>query len=133
MKNSIPGLLGINEKHSTPDIPVFEKDLGDSWGHAEIDRTVTINKNLNPKQKAAAAEHEKLHIMQMRQGKTWYDSKNVYFKPEKDEPIQVYKRVGDGMIIKGQKVEYGDTKNPIEKEVYNKTKVYPTKIKQYAK
>ena len=47
MKSSIPGLLGVNEKHSTPDVPVFEKDLGESWGHADMDRTITINKNLN--------------------------------------------------------------------------------------
>ena len=129
MKSSISGLLGINEEHSTPDIPVFEKNLKGTWGYAELDRTVTINSKLNKKQKADAAEHEKLHVLQMRQGKTWYDSNNVCFKPEKNEPIQVYKRVADGMIIKGQKIKYGDPDNPIEKEVYNKTKVYPTKIK----
>ena len=32
MKNSIPGLLGINKKHSTPDTPVFEKNLGECLG-----------------------------------------------------------------------------------------------------
>lgn len=65
----------------------------------------------------------------MRSGRSWYDNNNVYFKPKKDEPIQVFKRVGDGMIIKGKKMKYGDPNNPIEKEVYDKTKVYPTKIK----
>ena len=129
MKSSIPGLLGINEEHSTPDTPVFEKKLGSSWGHAEMDRTITINKDLNDKQKADVVEHEKEHIIQMRSGRSWYDNNNVYFKPKKDEPVQVFKRVGDGMIIKGKKMKYGDPNNPIEKEVYDKTKVYPTKIK----
>jgi hypothetical protein len=129
MKNSIPGLLGINEKHSTPDTPVFEKNLGESWGYADIDRTITINKNLNEKQKADAVEHEKEHINQMRSGRSWYDQNNVYFKPNKNEPVQVYKRVGDKMIVKGNAMDVGHPDNPIEKEVYNKTKVYPTKIK----
>jgi hypothetical protein len=129
MKNSIPGLLGINEKHSTPDTPVFEKDLGGAWGFAEMDRTITINKKLNEQQKADAVEHEKEHVNQMRSGRSWYDQNNVYFKPNKDEPVQVYKRVGDKMIVKGNAMDVGHPDNPIEKEVYNKTKVYPTKIK----
>jgi len=77
MKTSIPAMLGMNEKYSTPDVPVFEKNLGKAWGYADLDRTVTINKNLNDKQKEQAVRHEKLHVLQMRQGKTWYDSKNV--------------------------------------------------------
>tara|TARA_Y100001938_G_scaffold137968_1_gene202847 strand:- start:337 stop:741 length:405 start_codon:yes stop_codon:yes gene_type:complete len=130
MNSDIHGLLGLNKKHSTPDTPVFEKNLGQSWGYAEMDRTVTINKKLSNKQKDEAVKHEKLHVLQMRQGKTWYDTNNVYYKPKKNQPIEVYKRVGNGMIIKGKKVDFGDPKNnPIEKEVYNKTKYYPKKIK----
>ena len=34
MKSSIPDMLGMNEEHSTPDVPVFEKDLGKAWGYA---------------------------------------------------------------------------------------------------
>jgi hypothetical protein len=130
MKNSIPGLLGINEKHSTPDTPVFEKDLGESWGHADMDRTITINKNLNEKQKADAVEHEKLHVLQMRSGRSWFDGNNIYHKPKKDEPIQAYKRVGDNMIVKGNAMKVGDPENPVEKEVYSITKKFATKIKK---
>jgi hypothetical protein len=130
MKNSIPGLLGINEKHSTPDTPVFEKDLGQSWGHAEMDRTITVNKNLNEKQKKDAVEHEKQHILQMRSGRSWYDNNNIYHKPKKDEPIQVYKRVGNKMIVKGHAMDVGDPSNPVEKEVYSITKKFATKIKK---
>ena len=48
---------------------------------------------------------------------------------KKNEPVQVFKRVGDKMIVKGNAMDVGHPDNPIEKEVYNKTKVYPTKIK----
>ena len=130
MKNSISGLLGINEKHSTPDTPVFEKKMGNTWGVADMDRTITINKDLNEKQKDHAVEHEKEHILQMRSGKSWFDGNNVYHKPEKDSPIQAYKRVGSKMIVKGNAMEIGDPKNPVEKEVYDKTGVYATKIKK---
>ena len=41
----------------------------------------------------------------------------------------MFKRVGDKMIVKGNAMDVGHPDNPIEKEVYNKTKVYPTKIK----
>ena len=66
----------------------------------------------------------------MRSGKAWYDSNNVYHKPEKDEPIQVYKRVGNKMIVKGKAMEIGSPDNPVEKEVYDQTGVYATKIKK---
>ena len=128
MKTDIPELLGINEKHSTPDTPVFEKNLGGSWGYADMDRTITINSKLNEKQKKEAVKHEKLHVMQMRKGEAWFDSNNVYHQPKKDEPIQVYPRVGNGMIVKGKVMKLGDPNNPIEKPVYNKTKFFPTKI-----
>jgi len=131
MKSSIPDMLGINEKHSTPDTPVFEKDLGSNiWGYAQSNRSITINKNLNEKQKEQAVEHEKKHVVQMRSGKAWYDSNNVHHKPEKDKPIQVYKRVGNKMIVKGKAMEIGSPDNPVEKEVYDQTGVYATKIKK---
>jgi len=128
MKTNIPELLGINEELSTPDIPVFEKNLGSAWGYTNMDRTIHINKKLNDQQKEKAVEHEKLHVMQMRSGEAWFDSNNVYHHPKKDEPIQVYPRVGNGMIVKGKVMKFGDPNNPIEKPVYNKTKFFPTKI-----
>tara|TARA_R100001509_G_scaffold12275_2_gene6338 strand:+ start:250 stop:651 length:402 start_codon:yes stop_codon:yes gene_type:complete len=128
MRSSISGLLGINEKFSTPDVPVFEKNLSDSWGYADMDRTITINSKLNEKQKADAVEHEREHVLQMRKGEAWYDQNNIYHKPKNNEAIQVYKRVGEGMIVKGMKMELGDPNNPIEKPVYEKTKTYPTKL-----
>mgnify|MGYP001198059151 FL=1 len=130
MKSSVPKLLGINEKHSTPDIPVFEKNLGNTWGQADINRTVTVNSKLNEKQKADAVEHEKLHVMQMRQGKTWYDNNNVYHKPTLGSPILKYKRVGDKMLVGGKPMDVGDPKNPIEKEIYKQTGVYAKPIKR---
>ena len=102
MKTNIPGLLGMNEEHSTLDIPVFEKNLGKAWGYADMDRTVTINSKLNEDQKEEAVKHEKLHVMQMKKGEAWFDSNNVYHQPKKDEPVQVYPRVGNGMIVKGE-------------------------------
>ena len=130
MKSSIPGLLGVNEKHSTLDVPVFEKDLGKAWGYADLDRSITINKNLDENQKEQAVRHEKLHVLQMRQGKTWYDSKNVYHKPTKGSPILKYKRIGNKMLVGGKPMHVGDPKNPIEKEVYAQTGEYPTPIKK---
>ena len=128
MKTDIPGLLGINEKLSTPDVPVFEKNLGNSWGYADMDRTVTINSKLNEDQKKEAVKHEKLHVLQMRTGEAWFDNNNVYHHQKKDEPIQVYPRVGNGMIVKGKVMKLGDPNNPIEKPVYSKTGYKPTKL-----
>ena len=128
MKTNIPGLLGINEEHSTLDIPVFEKNLGGQWGYADMDRTITINSKLNEKQKTDAVEHEKEHILQMRKGEAWYDQNNIYHKPKHDEAIQIYKRIGDGMMIKGKVIPNGHKDNPIEKPVYNKTGKTPTKL-----
>jgi len=128
MKTNIPGLLGINEELSTPDVPVFEKNLGKAWGYADMDRTVTINSKLNEDQKEEAVKHEKLHVMQMRKGEAWFDSNNVYHQPKKDEPVQVYPRVGNGMIVKGKVMSIGDPENPIEKPIYNKTNYFPTKL-----
>ena len=128
MKTDISGLLGLNEKHSTLDIPVFEKNLGGDWGYADMDRTITINSKLNEKQKDEAVKHEKLHVMQMKTGEAWFDSNNVYHQPKKDEPIQVYPRVGNSMIVKGEKIAIGDPKNPIEKPIYDKTGFFPTKL-----
>ena len=125
MKTNIPGLLGLNEEHSTIDTPVFEKKLSSkTWGWADMDRTITINKKLNDKQKADAVEHEKLHVLQMRQGEAWFDINNVYHKPKKDESIQVYPRVGNGMVVKGKVIKLGDPNNPIEKPIYSQTKKY---------
>jgi hypothetical protein len=128
MKTNIPGLLGMNEEHSTLDIPVFEKNLGKAWGYADMDRTVTINSKLNEDQKEEAVKHEKLHVMQMKKGEAWFDSNNVYHQPKKDEPVQVYPRVGNGMIVKGEVISIGDPENPIEKPIYNKTNYFPTKL-----
>ena len=101
MKTNISGLLGLNEEHSTIDTPVFEKNLGsETWGWADMDRTITINKKLNDQQKADAVEHENEHVLQMRSGEAWFDGNNVYHHPDKSEPIQTYARVGDGMIVK---------------------------------
>ena len=130
MKSSIPDMLGMNEEHSTPDVPVFEKDLGKAWGYANLDRTVTINSKLNEDQKEEAVKHEKLHVMQMRKGEAWFDSNNVYHKPTKGSPILKYKRIGDKMLVGGKAMHVGDPKNPIEKEVYEQTGEYPTPIKK---
>ena len=128
MKTNIPGLLGLNEEHSTPDIPVFEKNLGGSWGYADMDRTVHINSKLNEKQKKEAVDHEREHIFQMRSGEAWFDSNNVYHHPNKSEPIQTYKRIGNGILVKDKVIPNGNLQNPIEKPVYNKTGFKPTKL-----
>ena len=93
-------------------------------GAKVFEKHFTINKNLNEKQKDHAVEHEKLHILQMRSGRSWYDNNNIYHKPKKDEPIQVYKRVGNKMIVKGNAMGVGDPKNPVEKEVYSLRQFY---------
>jgi hypothetical protein len=128
MKTNIPGLLGINEELSTPDVPVFEKNLGKAWGYAKMDRTIDINSKLNDKQKKDAHEHELLHVMQMRSGEAWYDNNNVYHHPDKSKPIQVYQRIGGGMLVNGKIIKVGDPNNPIEKPIYNKTGKHAAKI-----
>ena len=128
MKTDIPGLLGINEELSTPDIPVFEKNLGGAWGYTNMDRTIHINKKLNDQQKEKAVEHEKLHVMQMRSGEAWFDSNNVYHQPDKSKPIQTYLRIGNGILVKGKVIPNGHSENPIEKPVYKKTGFKPTKL-----
>ena len=124
MRSSIPEILGINEELSTPDVPVFEKNLGKAWGYAKMDRTIEINSKLDDNEKKHVHEHEMEHVMQMRRGEAWYDNNNVYHKPSLSEPVQVFKRVGGGFLVNGKKMETGDPKNPIEKPVYNKTGYY---------
>jgi hypothetical protein len=128
MKTNIPGLLGLNEEHSTPDIPVFEENLGGAWGYANMDRTIHINSKLNDSQKEKAVEHEQEHVMQMRKGEAWFDNNNVYHQPDKSKPIQTYKRVGNGILVKGKVIPNGHSENPIEKSVYNKTGYKPTNL-----
>jgi len=128
MKTDIPGLLGINEEHSTPDTPVFESNLGGVWGYALMDRTIHINKKLNEKQKEKAVEHEREHVLQMRKGETWYDMNKVYHHPDKSKPIQTYLRIGDGILVKGKVIPNGHSENPVEKTVYAKTGYKPTKL-----
>tara|TARA_R110002020_G_scaffold78940_3_gene198192 strand:+ start:300 stop:704 length:405 start_codon:yes stop_codon:yes gene_type:complete len=129
MKTNIPGLLGLNEEHSTLDTPVFEKNLSSkTWGYADMDRTITINKKLNSKQKADAVEHENEHVMQMRRGEAWFDSNNVYHQPDKSKPINKYARIGDGMLVKNTIIPVGHAASPVEKDVYNKTKKHPVKL-----
>ena len=128
MKTNISEMLGLNEKLSTPDVPVFEENLGGSWGYANMDRTIHINNKLNNYQKKKAFEHEKEHIMQMRKGEAWFDSNNVYHQPDKSKPIQTYKRVGNGILVKGKVIPNGHEESPIEKPVYNITGFKPTKL-----
>ena len=115
MKTDIPGLLGINEKHSTPDTPVFEKNLGSAWGVANNDRTIFVNSKLSKKNKKHAAEHEHLHVMQMRMGLVNYDNKNIYFRNTLFEPLKKYAR---------KNIQAGKTTLPWEKQVYDITKKY---------
>jgi len=128
MKTNISEMLGLNEELSTPDVPVFEENLGGSWGYANMDRTIHINNKLNNYQKKKAVEHEKEHIMQMRKGEAWFDSNNVYHQPDKSKPIQTYKRVGSGILVKGRVIPNGHKQSPIEKPVYNTTGFKPTKL-----
>ena len=124
METNIPSLLDLNEELSSLDIPVFEKKLvGSAGGWANMDRTIIINSKLNKKEKADVVEHEKEHVLQMRKGEAWYDSNNVYHKPNLGDPIQTYKRVGDHwMVVNGKIIALGDKNNPVEKSIYNKTK-----------
>ena len=104
MKTNIPGLLGLNEEHSTLDTPVFEKNLSSkTWGYADMDRT-------------------------MRRGEAWFDSNNVYHQPDKSKPINKYARIGDGMLVKNTIIPVGHAASPVEKDVYNKTKKHPVKL-----
>jgi len=129
MKTNIPGLLGLNEEHSTIDTPVFEKNLSSkTWGWADMDRTITINKKLNDQQKADAVEHENEHVLQMRSGEAWFDGNNVYHHPDKSKPIQSYTRVGNGIIVKNNIIPLGHPKSPVEKDVYKKTGKTPTQL-----
>ena len=128
MKTNISEMLGLNKELSTPDVPVFEENLGGSWGYANMDRTIHINNKLNNHQKKKAVEHEKEHIMQMRKGEAWFDSNNVYHQPDKSKPIQTYKRVGNGILVKGKVIPNGHEQSPIEKPVYNTRGFKPTKL-----
>ena len=116
MRSNVPKLLGINAELSTYSVPVFEKDLPDGiWGTANIDRTIYIDKDLNPKQKRDAVEHESMHIMQFKNNTVRYDNKNVYYKPNQISPIQIFPL---------STTRPGDHKLPWEKSIYDKTKTY---------
>ena len=118
MKNSVPGLLGINAELSTYSVPVFEKDLPDNiWGSANRDRTIFINEDLNDKQKKDAVEHEMMHIMQFRNGTVRYDNKNVYYKPNKGIATKVFPLTS---------IRAGNANLGWEKSIYEKTKTYAT-------
>ena len=115
MKTDIHSLLGINKELSTYDTPVFEKNLGSAWGVANNDRTIFVNSKLSKADKKHAAEHEHLHVMQMRMGLTSYDNKNIYFRNTLFEPFKKYSR---------KKIKAGKTTLPWEKQVYDITKKY---------
>ena len=116
MKSNVPGLLGINAELSTYSVPVFEKDLPNGiWGAANIDRTIVIEKDLKPKDKKAAVEHEMMHIMQFKNGSVRYDNKNVYYKPNKADAIKIFPL---------STIRPGDHKLPWEASIYKKTKTY---------
>ena len=115
MKSNIHSLLGINKELSTYSVPVFEKNLGETWGVANNDRTIFVNSKLSKANKKHAAEHEHLHVMQMRMGLVNYDNKNVYFRNTLFEPLKKYAR---------KNIQAGKTTLPWEKQVYDITKKY---------
>lgn len=115
MKSNIHSLLGINKELSTYNTPVFEKNLGNVWGVANNDRTIFVNSKLSKKNKKHAAEHEHLHVMQMRMGLVNYDNKNIYFRNTLFEPLKKYAR---------KNIKAGKTTLPWEKQVYDITKKY---------
>jgi len=116
MKSNVPGLLGINAELSTYSVPVFEKDLPNGiWGAANIDRTIVIEKDLKPKDKKSAVEHEMMHIMQFKNGSVRYDNKNVYYKPNKGSATEIFPLAS---------IRPGNHKLPWEKSIYDKTKTY---------
>ena len=115
MKSDIHSLLGLNKELSTYSVPVFEKQLGDVWGTANMDRTIYIDKDLSNKDKRAAAQHEAMHILQMRKGKVAYDNKNIYWRETPMSGIQKIARCN---------IKEGKPSLPWEKEVYDKTKTY---------
>lgn len=118
MNSNISELLGINEEHSTPDIPVFEKSLPkDVWGVAKMDRTIEVNSKLNKKDIAKVVRHEKEHVIQMRKGLVSYDNKNVYYRKH---PLKQF------LIFPRNKIKTGSHSLPWEKDVYNKTGEYPS-------
>jgi hypothetical protein len=116
MRSSISEMLGLNEEHSTPDIPVVEESMPKNvWGYASVDRVVHINNKLNKEDKAKAVEHEKEHVMQMRKGLVSYDHENVYYRTHPLKQFTAYPR---------DEMKEGAHNLPWEKDVYNKTKTY---------
>ena len=115
MKSDIHSLLGLNKELSTYSVPVFEKNLGDVWGVANMDRTIYINKDLSNKNKREAAQHEAMHVLQMRQGKVSYDNKNIYWR---ETPMSGIQKIARSSIKEGKR------SLPWEKEIYDKTKTY---------
>ena len=107
-------LFGYNEKLSTFDTPVFEKNLEPGIeAEANRDGTIFISKNLSTPAKAAAVEHEKVHMEQMRQGRLSYDNNSVTWKPTTASPTKAYSR---------ENMPEGASELPWEAEAYQKTK-----------
>ena len=107
-------VFGLNEEASEYGTLVFEKDLEPGvMGEANRDGTIFVNKGLSQKQINEAAEHEKVHLDQMKQGRLDYNNETVTWKPTTKSPARVYTRAN---------MAEGAKNLPWEKEAYNKTK-----------
>tara|TARA_R100000935_G_C2707906_1_gene112884 strand:+ start:114 stop:410 length:297 start_codon:yes stop_codon:yes gene_type:complete len=87
--------------------PIYSMDLEEGvLGVADKNGSILINKKINnPKQKESIIKHEKVHLLQMKNGELDYDETSVTFKGKK------YPR---------KSFNEGDENLPWEKPAYNK-------------
>ena len=53
------------------------------WGYIDEDKTIFVNKNLNPKQMSEVIRHENVHKKQMNEGRLEFNSLFYKWKPRR--------------------------------------------------
>ncbi len=97
----------ISAPYKIIDTPIYHKDMdNNTFGLANNNGTIILNKNLSPKKEEDVIDHEMVHINQMKRGDLDYDDKNVYWK---------------GKTYSRSAMKEGSKKLPWEKEAYDKT------------
>ena len=98
----------ISAPYKIIDTPIYHKDMdNNTFGLANNNGTIILNKNLSPSKEEDVIDHEMVHINQMKRGDLDYDDNNVYWK---------------GKAYSRSTMKEGSKKLPWEKEAYDKIK-----------
>ena len=80
-------------------------------GYTDQDKTIWVNRKMNPNMQSEAIKHEKVHVKQINDGKLWFDD-NFYYWNDKEQ--------GRQHKIPMSYINTGNRDLPWEKEAYKK-------------